>query len=450
MTRRQKDPLRPLTSEERSWLIRISRSHAEPASHLARARALLAVAGGRSYTVAAKAAGRRSGDAVSQLVSRFNREGIAAIEPRHGGGPTSIYTAKERKRILQEARRAADREKDGTATWSLSTLRRALRRAPDGLPMVSTYTIWKVLKEAGFHWQRTRSWCETGRVERKRKKSGEVVEVIDPDAEAKKLDRTRLHRGREAGFIGVVPRSSGTFSDHALSPGSSWEPQGKPARQPHQHLRNGTAKLMSLFHPATGRVRVKGVRSCANAVLHPWLKEQLTEVLKILPPSREASSPEENRARWKSWQEGLVVRVTLPKELPPLRMLVVLDNLTGHKSAELLLWMFAKGIMVLYTPLGASWLNMSESMQRILARRALEGHYPKKPQEIIEWLEEAARGWNQDPTPFEWGGRRAARRERARRRRHAVGGSGACTRRPIRRRRRTVLEKWRHASQMTH
>jgi hypothetical protein len=35
--------------------------------------------------------------------------------------------------------------------------------------------------------------------------------------------------------------------------------------------------------------------------------------------------------------------------------------------------------MVLYTPLGASWLNMTESMQRILKRRALEGHYPEKP-----------------------------------------------------------------------
>lgn len=57
---------------------------------------------------------------------------------------------------------------------------------------------------------------------------------------------------------------------------------------------------------------------------------------------------------WKSWQEGLTVKVTLPEDLPPLRMLVVLDNLTGHKSPELLLWMFAGGIMVLYTPLGAS------------------------------------------------------------------------------------------------
>jgi hypothetical protein len=43
-----------------------------------------------------------------------------------------------------------------------------------------------------------------------------------------------------------------------ILPGSSWEPQGKLARQPHQHLRNGTAKLMSLFHPATVKARVKG------------------------------------------------------------------------------------------------------------------------------------------------------------------------------------------------
>ncbi len=110
MTRRQKDPLRPLTQDERELLVRIGRSHAEPASHVARAKALLAVADGKSYTAAAKGAGRRSGDAVSDLVSRFNREGMAAIEPRHGGGPTITYTAKERERILKEARRAADRE----------------------------------------------------------------------------------------------------------------------------------------------------------------------------------------------------------------------------------------------------------------------------------------------------------------------------------------------------
>jgi transposase len=149
-----------------------------------RAKALLAVAEGQSYTEAAQAAGRRSGDAVSQLVSRFNREGLAAIEPRHGGGPPIVYGLEERKRIVAEFQRQPDRERDGTATWSLSTLQRALREAADGLPNISTYTIWCVLHDAGWTWQKDRTWCQTGTVTRKRK--GIAVEVTDPEAEAKK------------------------------------------------------------------------------------------------------------------------------------------------------------------------------------------------------------------------------------------------------------------------
>lgn len=76
--------------------------------------------------------------------------------------------------------------------------------------------------------------------------------------------------------------------------------------------------------------------------------------------------------------------------------------------------------MPLYTPIGGSWLNMAESMQRILVRRALSGQYPETPQKIISLLEGVAQGWNLNPTPFEWGGKRAARRQRSRLRRHAL------------------------------
>jgi transposase len=183
MTRRQKDPLRPLTSEERVALEELSRARSEPASHVARAQLVLAVAAGQSYTAAAHSVGRRSGDAVAHLVARFNQEGLAAIAPRHGGGAALVYGEAERARILAEVRRAPDRAADGTATWSLSTLRRALRQAPDGLPGVSEYTLWCVLRGAGRQWQRSRSWCETGVVVRKRK-AGPVV-VTDPDAAPK-------------------------------------------------------------------------------------------------------------------------------------------------------------------------------------------------------------------------------------------------------------------------
>jgi transposase len=184
MSRRRKDPLRALTDDERTRLEEVGRATSAPTTLVTRARALLAVADGCSYTGAARRVGRRSGDAVGELVARFNREGLAAVEPRHGGGPRVTYGAAERERILAEVRRTPDRERDQTATWSLTTLQRTLRSAEDGLPEVSTSTLWCVLHEADLSWQRDRSWCHTG-VAKRRRKAGEV-EVHDPDATVKR------------------------------------------------------------------------------------------------------------------------------------------------------------------------------------------------------------------------------------------------------------------------
>lgn len=184
MSRRRKDPLRTLTDDERQELTRLSRSHCAPATRVARAVMLLAVADGSDYQQAARAAGRKSGDAVSQLVARFNREGLAALDPRHGGGHEPTYDTAARERILREAARTPTPEADGTAAWSLTTLRRVLRAAPDGLSKVSTFTIRQVLHGAGYTFQRTRTWCPTGSAQRRRKAG--VVTVTDPDAGAKK------------------------------------------------------------------------------------------------------------------------------------------------------------------------------------------------------------------------------------------------------------------------
>ncbi len=175
--------MRPLTSDERRYLERVSCSRTDPAAQVARAKELVAVADGASFEGAARLAGRKSGDAVAHLVARFNRDGIDVLVERHGGGQPKRYTHREQERILCEVRLEPDRETDRTASWSLSTLQAALRRALDGLPGVSTYTIWCVLHDAGFTCDRDSSWCETGTVVRKRK--SRTVTVIDPDATAK-------------------------------------------------------------------------------------------------------------------------------------------------------------------------------------------------------------------------------------------------------------------------
>jgi hypothetical protein len=75
-------------------------------------------------------------------------------------------------------------------------------------------------------------------------------------------------------------------------------------------------------------------------------------------------------------------------------------RLSGHLSHELLPWLFRHGGRPLYTPLGGSWLNMAESVQRIIVRRALAGQHPQTAQEVIDWLEQTVAGGNKKPTPF--------------------------------------------------
>ena len=71
MPRPQQNLLRPLTVDERAHLEHLSRSYTAPAAHVARAKALLAVA---------------------HLVARFNRDGLAALAPGHGGRQPKRYS----------------------------------------------------------------------------------------------------------------------------------------------------------------------------------------------------------------------------------------------------------------------------------------------------------------------------------------------------------------------
>src|SRR5213078_277842 len=133
-------------------------------------------------------------------------------------------------------------------------------------------------------------------------------------------------------------------------PGASWQPEEHPQCQPHEYVRGGTAKLLTLFRPATGEVRAKGVTSAPNVVLHPWLQAELTQVLAALPP---------------------------------LRLILIWDNLAGHLSRSIVRWLFQHGVLPLYTPLSGSWLNLAEAVQRIVVGRALAGQHPQSAEEVI-------------------------------------------------------------------
>ena len=84
MSRRPKEPLRALSAEERGQLEHASRSLTMPVDQVIHAEEVLAVAEGHTFTDAARLVGRKSGDAVAHLITRFNAEGLSALETRHG------------------------------------------------------------------------------------------------------------------------------------------------------------------------------------------------------------------------------------------------------------------------------------------------------------------------------------------------------------------------------
>ncbi|SIO32677.1 hypothetical protein SAMN05444166_3809 [Singulisphaera sp. GP187] len=72
----------------------------------------------------------------------------------------------------------------------------------------------------------------------------------------KEVDRERLSAGRGDGLSVWCADQAGPFQSIPY-PGQSWYPEGEPVRKPHEYLRDGTAKILTLFRLADGRVRIE-------------------------------------------------------------------------------------------------------------------------------------------------------------------------------------------------
>jgi transposase len=179
---RPKIALRSLSLTEQHTLQRVAKSSSERVDAVKRAKALLAVAEGKTLTQAGMSA-QLSREGVSQLVERFNQRGVAVLVIAPGRGRKPTYNGEVRARVVQEVRRSPDRLSDQTATWSLKLLERALRKC--GLPRIGATTIGRILHEEGYSLQRDRTWCDTGYALRKREDG--VYRVRDPHTQKKKV-----------------------------------------------------------------------------------------------------------------------------------------------------------------------------------------------------------------------------------------------------------------------
>ena len=90
-----------------------------------------------------------------------------------------------------------------------------------------------------------------------------------------------------------------------------------------------------------------------------------------------------------TWTEGTII--------------LILDNLSTHKTLDVLLWALAHPrVHFLFQPTYAPWLNLIEPWWKTLRSLALKGCCFLDATQIIQAIQAATDYWNDHRHPYEW------------------------------------------------
>src|ERR1700678_1733014 len=149
-----------LNEEHHLDLSHIAQSRSLPAGYVFRARLILMLAEGASFSTIKERLGTTA-PTISRWKQRFVASGIDGLDTSHPGQSASVLTPKLRARILSATRR---QPKDGSTHWSCRKLAAAL-----GVSKDAVHRVWR---EAGLKPHRLERYLASN----------------DPDFEAKAAD----------------------------------------------------------------------------------------------------------------------------------------------------------------------------------------------------------------------------------------------------------------------
>lgn len=242
---------------------------------------------------------------VRKVVHAFNEEGFDSLDPDYRGGRPKKTTPKQRDRIVAVARARPDTQGVPLTRWSLAKL--AGHLAGLGIELCEE-TLRQTLGAAGLSHQRTRSWKWSP----------------DPDFAAKAERVLSLYRAKpeegvvvcfdEMGPIGLIPHH-----------GSGWAPSKRCERLRATYNRKGGVRyLFGAYDVHTDRFHGR-LRTHKNA----------GEVLAFYKQIRMRYDPK-------------------------LRLYLVADNLSTHKTEAIYQWADTANTELVFTPTYASFLNRIE------------------------------------------------------------------------------------------
>jgi transposase len=132
----------------------------------------------------------------------------------------------------------------------------------------------------------------------------------------------------------------------------------------------------------------------------------------LQPSSGEVLTASYTRRTKVNWIDFLQqVEAWIPQDVE--RVYAVLDNLTMHRSIDVLLFNLAYPRWeFVFQPTCAAYLNLIEPWWKTLRSLALKGRRFETWQEVVEAVETATTSWNAHKHPYVWGRRRRHRPRR--------------------------------------
>ena len=328
-----------LTDSQQLELSHIAQSRSLPAGYVFRARLVLMLAEGDSYSTIRRQL-RTTSPTISRWKQRFIASGIDGLDTSHPGQSASVLTAKLRARILSATRR---KPKDGSTHWSCRKLAAEL-----GISKDAVHRVWK---EAGL---------KPHRLER-------YMASDDPDFEAKAADIIGLYMNPpEHAAVFCVDEKTAIQALDRLDPVLPLSP-GRAERHGFEYYRHGTLSLYAALNTATGRVHGKTAARHTSREFVAFLQE----VVSLCPPRQQIH--------------------------------IILDNLSAHKTQAVREFLKQHPrVRFHFTPTYSSWLNQVEIWFAKIEREVIARGIFTSVSDLARKLRRYINAYSANARPIQW------------------------------------------------
>src|SRR5262250_748701 len=328
-----------LTREQHFELNSIAQSRSLPAGYVFRAKLILMLAEGASFSTLKRRL-QTSAPTIIRWKQRFLESGLDGLDTYHPGQKATVLTPALRARILSATRQ---KPRDGSTHWSCRKLAAALG--------VSKDVVHRVWKEAGL---------KPHRLER-------YLASDDPEFESKAADILGLYLNppQHAAVFSVDEKTAIQALDR-LDPVLPLSP-GRAERHGFEYYRQGTLSLYAALDTRTGEVLGK----TADRHTSQEFVAFLADLVASQPPQRQIH--------------------------------VILDNLSAHKTQRVEAFLADHPqVRLHFIPTYSSWLNQVElwfaKIERDLIARGIFTSVRDLARKLIRYV----RHHNQAPKPIKW------------------------------------------------